>query len=1337
MVGGSVKASLKDSLREIKNSLPRFISILLIVFLGVFVLTGLISTGQIMRNTIENKINLLNQEDIKITCPIGFEKKDIEIIESDEDISEIEYGFDKDLFLKGDSTVVKILNMPYEISKPEIVEGRNINSPEEIVLDEQMKKAGYKINDVISFKADDDDDDDNNLARLNYKVVGFAQSIDYLDKTAMNYSERGYGKISHFAYIDDSNFMGDPTIAKIKYLGTENLATSDDEYVDYMNKKTRALKIDMKNRPKERLLKIQNDILTEIDDAEVKISDAEDKLTDAKDKLTRGRDELNKGKSQYREGLNKYNREEKKARDEIASSRDKLYKASVEIDDGERELISGYEKLRDGKKKIEDSKKEIADGRSKLQDGKNKYSKGLGQVESSEKALSEGETKLLDGRKKLDDGWVTIEESKKKLEEGLRKYNDGRREYLSGLEELESGKNRLVSEMNASSYEDAKSKIYTASEIISTAEEVINKFGTIEGEINKTNSEIAGLNSKVSEIDMSISSLNNSLNNPEITDEEKSRIQGEIAGLNSQKDELNKNINGLNQKLEILTQSKAEINKAIDEISKEVPGFNGDISSLKSKINEGKAAITKIDEGEKKLAAAKATLDSSKTQLDEGQKQLEEGIREAEKGEREYKKSKGEIEENKKKLQDARLELEKAKREIDSSEKKLKDGEEELKKGEKEYDENYNKYLDGRSELDAAKEKYKSGQGELQRGEERADKELGNAKSELDSARNKLYKSEKDLNKGQSEFDENSEKADREISDAKEKIKDGRKYLSLIKQPRYSITPRHQSGGVNTYIDYSKRVDGLSLIFPIFFFAIALLVSFTTMTRMVDDNRTIIGTYKALGYTNKEIARKFLIYGSLASLIGGVLGAFGGSYIITSIIANAYSTKTIFENNILITLFPLRMVFAIIVGFIFTTVSALMTLNKNLRENTASLLRAKPPVKGNRILLEKIPFIWNNMSFLSKVTARNLFLSKKRMFMTVIGVMGCAALLVLGYGIAESVEKIEPRQFEKILNYDISVLYEKELFEDEYEDYRKAINSKNYDYTETYQELFTVDYEEMDQDVNVIVPSDNEEFKEFNRIYDAKTKEEIEIPKRGAIITEKLSKLKDLKPGDAIEIRDVYGNEFEVEIAAICEYYMGHNIYMGKDYFEKLTGSDLILNTDLIKSNDKEDLDEFSNKIIENKSVMNASNLDDLKGVINQFLYSITKVELIILIMTAILEIVVLYNLTNINIEERIREISSIKVLGFYPRETTSYIYKETYILAIFGIILGLFVGKLLHFGVLQIVVPFMAMLPEDLSMRPFIFAAIITALINTVIMIIFHFRIKKINPLDALKSNE
>lgn len=1333
-----MKSGDKDNFREIKNSLPRFISIMIIVFLGVFVLIGLISTGKIMRNTIDDKIKKLNQEDIKISVPIGLEDEDIEIIEDQEDISELEYGYDKDVFLEGDSIVIKVLNMPYEISKPEIVEGRNIKSSDEIILDTRMKRDGKKIGDKITFKEDNDDDKDNDLKRLSYKVVGFANSLDFIQDKNNTYSERGYGKISYFAYIDDGNFSGDPTLAKIKFLGTEGLMTSDKEYVDYMDKKTRAIKIDLKNRPKNRLASIQDEISGKISDAEDKITDAEAKLTDAKDKLVKGREDLNKGKKDYKEGLDKYKKEKKDAESEISKNKDKLYKASVEIDDGERKLLDGYEKLNNGKKKLEDAKSELNSGREKLTVGKEKYQKGQGELEASEKALKEGEDKLLEGRKKLDDGWQKIEDSKKKLADGMKKYEDGEKEYDSGKAQLEAGKQELVNQMGAASYEDAVEKIYALDEILDTADGILNKLPSIENEIANTNSQIKEVESGIAQVDAEIMKLKSAQDDPNLSVEDKAKLAAQITGLEVKKSELQKNKDALNKKLEFLNNSKAEIDKAIEEINKELPGgVAGNINDLKAKVKEGKAAIQKINESEKKLVGARATLDATKAQIEEGKKQLEEGIFEAEKGEVEYAKNKDEIEKNKKKLQDAKEELKKAKKKLDESQEKLDKGSADYESGKKEYEEKYDEYVEGREKLSRAKEKYLSGTDELQRGEERLDKELKKGRDKLDDAKGKLYKAEKDLKKGENEYEDKSKEAEEKIADARGKIEDGRKYLSLIKQPRYTITPRHLSGDINTYIDYAKRVDGLSFIFPIFFFAIALLVCFTTMTRMVDENRLIIGTYKALGYTNREIGRKFFLYGSLASLIGGSLGAIIGSYLLTYIIGNAYSTKTIFEDQLIMSLFPLRMLFAIVIGFLFTTVAAIITVNKNLKERTAYLLRGKAPSKGNRIMLEKIPFIWNKMSFLSKVTARNLFLSKKRMFMTVVGVMGCAALLVLGFGISESVKDVERLQFKEILKYDMAVLYDSKLDEDAYKNYRKSIEDKNLDYTKTYEEIFTMDYDKIDQNVNVVVPDDKEEFKNYLALRDKDSGDELEIGNRGVIITEKLSKLKKIKVGDPLELRDVYGNEFEVEVSGITEFYLGHNVYMDKDYFEKVTGSKFLANTDLIKVPHNFDKDAFTKSTIENKAVFNITNIDDLKDVLNQFLYSITKVEIIILIVTTLLEVVVLYNLTNINIEERIREVSTIKVLGFYPKETTSYIYKETYILAIIGILIGLVVGKILHYSVLQIVVPFMAMLPESLSPKPFILAGIITAFVNTVIMVIFHFRIKKINAIDALKSNE
>lgn len=1324
-----MKASTKDITREIRNTIHKFISILLIVALGVFVLVGLISTGPIMRNSLEEKIDELNYADMIITCPSGFENEDMSIIEDQKDINELEYGYDKDMFIKGEAVVIKLLNYPYEISMPEVVEGRDLKNKDEIILDLEMKK-NHPIGSTISFDKDDDENDKNDLDRYDFKVVGYVNSLDYIQTDDRGYSERGYGKISGFGYILPENFSGKPTIAKLNFDGLKDYKTSDKEYGEIMKQKENALKIDMKYRPIDRLSAMKAEISGEIEEGEDKIDDAETKLADAKDELVKGREDLNKGREDYNEGLDKYYSEKSKGEKEIANSRDKLYKAKRDIDKGEVELADGDKKLKDGKSKLLESKKEIDDGEKKLTEGKEEYQRGLGEAEAGEKALAQGEDQLRAGRRKLDDGWDKIESSKRKLDDGVREYRDGKQKYLDGLRQIEDGKRRISSEMNMS-YEDAKDAIGGASFAVRKAEEILKNAPTLGENKDKLLEDKRNLESQIERLDEDIVSLEAK---PDKTPDDDALL----SDLKSKRQVANKKLDGVNLGLKAIDDTK----KALDEINSKLPdGFKiaviEDIERVKAKINEAEAGINKIENSEKELAAANAKLDSSKEMLRQAEDQLNEGIREAEEGEREYAQNKRELEDNKRELEDAKRKLANAKDEINSSERKLEDGKREYEKGQREYEENYDKFMDSKAKLERGKGEYELGVNELQKGEDRLDEELGKARGTLDDAKNKLYKGEKDLAKGESEYKDKSEEAKEEIEKAREDIKDGRRYLSLIKAPRYTITSRHLMGDINVYIDYSERVDGLSLIFPVFFFAITLLVSFTTITRMVEDERTIIGTYKALGYPNKEIAKKFFIYGMLASLIGGVLGSISGSYVLPYIIGNAYSTKTIFEQNLLIRMFPLKMVFAIMVGFVFTAFAAALAVNKTVKEKTAALLRPKPPAKGNRILLEKIPFIWNHMSFLSKVTARNLFRSKKRMLMTIMGVLGCAALLVLGFGIADVIKDVETLQFDNIIKYNVQVLYDSELFPDDYDKYREEIDKEHYDYTRVYDEIFTTDFKETDQEINVLVPDNLNNFNNYFAAKDTSTGEVLDLSKRGAVVSEKLAKIKKLKVGDTLRIKDVYGNEFDVEISGICELYLGHFMVMNKDYYETVTGSRFVPNTDLFKFNKNFDIEKFAQEHIKNKSVMNVTDMHDARVHLNQFLYSIKQVELVILVVSTILELVVLYNLTNINIEERIREVSTIKVLGFQPKEATIYIYKETYILAAIGIAIGLGVGKLLHLTVIRIVVPYMAMLPEHLTFRPFLYSAIITAIINVAMMFIFHFKIKKINPLDALSSVE
>ncbi|WP_308533735.1 FtsX-like permease family protein [uncultured Peptoniphilus sp.] len=1340
-----MKTTLKDSLREIKNTFSRFLSILLIVILGVFVLIGLISTGPVMRNTIDNAIKKNSYPDLVVSAPQSLENEDMEIIESQANLDELEYAYDLDLSIKGRTETIKILNMPIKINMPEILEGK---APQkgEIILDNKMKEMGYKIGDKISFKKEVNkfaDDKKDALLSYDYRIVGFCNSLDYIMNRSRGYSERGLGEISGFAYIAPSEFNTDPSLAKIIYGDLKKFSPSSKEYKEELGKKYESLKIDMKYRPSERLSKIKGDLSRDISEGEDKITEAEEKLSDAKDELESGKKELSEGQREYSKGYREFTDQKKEGEDKLKESRNKLYKTRDELNNAKDELSDAKEKLAEGKGKLDEAKIEIDKNEEKLNSGYREYERGKGELEAGEKALKSGEEQLLEGRKKLDEGWRKIDDSKAQLEEGKNKYQKGLDDYEKGEADLEKGKEKLVATFRQMglevTYEEAEGLIISLEADLERLEPYANKIKTIDEEISEKNKEIKNLEDQKVEKESQIKEIDLKLANPNLKDEDRNSLNERKNSLNSELNSIEENLRRARAELSLLNQSKTEIEDFVNYLNKKYPGLNlsSDFSSLRAKVKEAKAGVLQIKDAEKKLTEGKAKLDASKIQLDEGEKQLQDGIIEAQKGEAEYKESEEKIAKNKRELEDGKEKLVKAKEKLDSGKHELEKGKAKYEEGLIDYNENYDKFLEGTSKYESGEDSYKEGEKQLREGEETFKEEIGKAEDKLKDAKSKLYKGQRDLAEGQREYEDKSLEAEEKIKDAKEDIKKGKRYLNIMKQPRYSITPLYLVNDINTYIDYSRRVDGLSLIFPVFFFAVALLVSFTTMTRMVEDERILIGTYKALGYSQKEISSKYFLYGSLASLIGGTIGGIWGSYLITYIIGNAYSTDSIFENNLLIRAYPLKIIFAIAIGFIFTAFAARMTTNKSLKEKTAQLLRPKPPKTGKRILLERIPFIWNKMSFLFKVTARNIFRSKKRMLMTVLGIIGCTALLVLGFGIKGSVGNIEKLQFEDILKYDLQISYDKDIDEGEFLAYKEFINSLKSPHKSFYQEQFKVSYPEMDQNVSLIAPEDEKGFEEYFALKSSKTGQKINLPKRGAVISQKLSKLLGIKKGDTIEIKDVYDNSFRIEVTDICEMYINHYIFMTRDYYEKVKGEDFTANTNLVKTKNAKDFDEIKDKAKDYKVVTSIIGTDLFKKALNQFLYSISKVQGVIVILSSLLAIVVLYNLTNINIEERIREIATIKVLGFYAKEVTAYVYRETYFLTIMGIILGLIIGKILHYSVLQIVVPYPVMLSSHLITRAYIYATVITLLVTTLIMLVFHFKIKKIDMVESLKSNE
>lgn len=553
-------------------------------------------------------------------------------------------------------------------------------------------------------------------------------------------------------------------------------------------------------------------------------------------------------------------------------------------------------------------------------------------------------------------------------------------------------------------------------------------------------------------------------------------------------------------------------------------------------------------------------------------------------------------------------------------------------------------------------------------------------------------------------------------------------------------TNRKDDAAYKEYQDNADRLSSIATVFPVFFFLIAALISLTTMTRMVDEKRGEIGALKALGYTNWEISQKFIVYAITASITGSLLGLVVGYHVFPTIIYNAYGSLYNLP-ELIITYYWSYSIQSVVVALLCTVVSALVVLRVDLLSTPATLLRPKAPKPGKRILLERIPWLWRRMNFNQKVTARNLFRYKQRMLMTVLGIAGCAAMIVTGFGIRDAIGDIVDIQFSRIWHYDATVVLNDDVTKDGGKDYRAQrdeISNVN-DHLALAQKTVTVEKKGVNsQDVTLDVPEKNKNLADFVTFKDRKTGESYHLDQDGVIINEKLAKLFDVKSGDQLKIVDSNNREYQVKVSHIVENYALHFMYLTPEYYEKIFAEKPEYNVDLLKF--KKELSETQEKklaqdLMNSENVMNVTYTSAIGKQMDDTMGSLNIVVWVLIVSAALLAFIVLYNLTNINISERIRELSTIKVLGFYDREVTLYVYRENNILTILGILLGSVLGKLLHNFVLKTAEVDMMMFPPIIHLISYLYAALLTILFSLIVMWFMHQKLKHVDMIEALKS--
>ncbi len=760
-----------------------------------------------------------------------------------------------------------------------------------------------------------------------------------------------------------------------------------------------------------------------------------------------------------------------------------------------------------------------------------------------------------------------------------------------------------------------------------------------------------------------------------------------------------------------LRNARAQLNDAAEQLRQAEQDYEDGLAEYQDGKEEYDAWLSQYEAGEAEYAGGLAEYEE---QLAEYEAAKQAGLL----TEEQQTASEAQLAEAKAALDAVRQDLDEAKAELDAAAAQLAEAEAELEAGKQAIEDGWTEYNDGWAEL--------------RRQESEGRQELADALVELQDG-------EAEYADGLEEYEDGKAEADEKLAEAEQELADAQAEVDKIEECKWYVLGRNTNSGVVSYSQDAERVGNLAKVFPIIFFLVAALACLTTMTRMVEEQRTQIGSLKAMGFSRFAISKKYIGYAFFASLVGGVVGLAVGCTVIPAVIANAFNImyaipKLRFRSQTLLC------VLAVLAAVACTTGAALWACLSTLIDSPANLMRPKAPKAGKRVFLERIGPIWRRLSFTWKVTMRNLFRYQRRFWMTVIGIGGCTALIVTGFGLHESIFAILDKQFDEISRYDATVGLDEDITQeqrDTVEDYLAGSEAVER-YLPCYQSAVEASTGALAHDAYVFAADAEGTFQEFIDLRHRKDDEQVTLSGDGAVITEKLAELLDVEPGDVI-ILD--GDErVEVPVVDIVENYVYHYVYLDDSLYEQLYGRPVEENVVLLALREgvgEEESDQVSRELMKLDGVVSYSYIATIRDSFTDSMSAIDYAVVIIILSAAALAFVVLYNLTNINITERTRELATLKVLGFYDKEITAYVYRENIFLTLFGVLLGLVLGRFLHGWLVLTVEVDLVMFGRTAPAYAYVLAAALTALFSVVVNIAAHFRLKKVDMVESLKTVE
>ena len=804
----------------------------------------------------------------------------------------------------------------------------------------------------------------------------------------------------------------------------------------------------------------------------------------------------------------------------------------------------------------------------------------------------------------------------------------------------------------------------------------------------------------------------------------------------------------------------ADAQKELDDAKKKLDDARAELDSGWADYKSGLATLEQeIKDGQAKLNAARSQLEESQTRYEQGKVDYQEGLAQYQDGQTAYEDNLAQLDAQQEEvakgyeeyydalkpfegtpmydqmveqLAPQKAKLDEAAAQIQAGYTQLAQVKTQLEESKAVLDAAQAQLQDAAQQLDTGWTEYQSGQQTLDQEEARGRSQLAQAKAELDDG-------EAEYQKGLEEYEQAKADAQPELEQAQADIDQGQKELDAMATCEWYVLGRDTNSGFVSYSQDAERVDNLSSIFPVIFFVVAALACLTTMTRMVEEQRTQIGSLKALGFSRLAISQKYIGYAFVASLVGGLIGLGIGATLIPAVIANAFQIMYAIPGLDYKMQLPL-FVLAVLAAVACTTGAALWACLSTLIDTPANLMRPRAPKAGKRVFLEYIKPIWRRLSFTWKVSMRNLFRYQKRFWMTVIGIGGCTALIVTGFGLHESIFDVLDKQFDEISLYDATVGLDEDLTEEQKQGIEDYLDGEEavVDYMFTYQQMMDASTTGTSYDVYLFAVDDVEEFGRFVDLRHRSDHSPVELDGSGVVIDEKLSELLGVSVGDTITLEG--DQRVEAVVADITENYVYHYVYLTRDLYTQLYGEDYQNNVMLLAYQDGMGVDvsnQTSETLMKMDGVASYSYIATIRDSFEDSMDAINYAVVIIIVAAAALAFVVLYNLTNINITERRSELATLKVLGFYDGETTAYVLRENVFLTIFGVILGLVLGRFLHSWMVLTVEVDLVMFGRTAPPYAYVLAAALTALFSLIVNVAAHFRLKKIDMVESLKTVE